>query len=161
MCCFYRCPPPPAGPIYDTLLEMKAEMQRYGHYEVLVVDSVLKIVSSTLGVIYVIDFMGREYHCRLLQIAINVTDCAARLHNNLEKHVFLVPPVSPDVLVYSWPSSGSVTVCVSWRVPLVTTASLWREHRLTCTGTHSHFSIYYHYSSRVFCTSCILVYLTS
>jgi len=57
--------PPPAGPIYVTLPEMKAEMQRYGHYEVLVVDSVLKIVSSTLGVIYAIDYMGREYHCRL------------------------------------------------------------------------------------------------
>ena len=34
--------------------------------------------------------------------------------------------MSPDVLVYSWPSSVVVTVCVSWRVPLVTTASLWR-----------------------------------
>jgi len=67
---------------------MKAEMQRYGHYEVLVVDSVLKIVSSTLGVIYAIDYMGREYHCRLLQIAINVIDCAAPAYTTIWKNMF-------------------------------------------------------------------------
>jgi len=67
---------------HDREKDTKAEMLRYGHYQILVAETSLTLCPVALVELNAIGCPGLEFHTGLLSIARNAIDAATQLHND-------------------------------------------------------------------------------